>query len=294
MGIIACSINRQSNSKEKIRRIAKILKSEEVGKNVSIKVKWYEQPKVKALSKLQLVPIDEVARLPVNSTELSVEMLWHSASIFKKAERQGPRPNWNGFMENISSGCSHPEKFSITMLPLIDLNPGDESWIRSTLLHIKDLASQMNIETPSINFDQPLWVKAVEIVLAKKLAIVVRLGGFHCLMSFLGSVGTCMEGSGLADLFENVYGKNTVNHIMTRKVISRALRCNYLADSALRLILLELILPTERNEDEVDKHIEKLQSQVGMLNTGDVQVLSVMYDQLGNTDLFADKFDFYA
>ena len=83
-------------------------------------------------------------------------MLWHSASIFKKAERQEPRPNWNGFMEKISPGCSNPEKFSITMLPLIDMNPGDESCIYSTLLYIIDLANQMNIETPSITFDQPL------------------------------------------------------------------------------------------------------------------------------------------
>ena len=208
MEIIVCFINRQSNPKERIRRIAKIMKSEEVGKKVSIKVKWYEQPKVKALSKLELVPIDDlVAKLPANSTELSVEMLLHSASISKKAEGQEPRPNWNGCMENVSSGCSHPEKFSIMMLPLIDMNPGDESCIYSTLLYIKDLANQMNIETPSITFDQPLWVKAVDIVLTKKLALVVRLGGFPCLMSFLGSVGTCMEGSALAHLFENVYGK---------------------------------------------------------------------------------------
>ena len=42
MGIIACSINRQSNSKERSRGIAKIMNSEEGGKKVSIKVKWYE------------------------------------------------------------------------------------------------------------------------------------------------------------------------------------------------------------------------------------------------------------
>ena len=73
MGIIAYSINRQSNPKERIRRIAKIIKSEEVGKKVFIKVKWYEQPKVKALSKLELVPIDDLAaKLPANSTKLYV------------------------------------------------------------------------------------------------------------------------------------------------------------------------------------------------------------------------------
>ena len=70
MGIIACFVNRKSNPKERIRRIAK------VGKKVSIKVKWYEQPKVKTLSKLEVVPIDDlVAKPPANLTELSVEML---------------------------------------------------------------------------------------------------------------------------------------------------------------------------------------------------------------------------
>ena len=68
-----------------------------------------------------------------------------------------------------------------------------------------------------------------------------------------------MEGSGLAHLFENVYGKNTEPHY-DWKAISRALRCNYLVYSALRMILLELILPTETSEDEVDKHNEDLRS----------------------------------
>ena len=173
---------------------------------------------------MKLAPIDDfVAKLPAISNELSVEILRHSANIFKKAERQGPRQNWSGFIENISSGCSHPEKFSITMPPFIDMNPGDESCIYSTLLYIKDLANQMNIETPSIIFNQSLRVKAADIVLTKNLATVAQLGGFHWLMSFLGIVGTCMEGSGLSHFFKNVYGKNTGNHIMTGKVISRAL-----------------------------------------------------------------------
>ena len=64
------------------------MKSEEVGEKVSIKFKWYEQRKLKHLLKLKLVPIDNlVAKLPANSAELSKEMLWHSANIFKKVER---------------------------------------------------------------------------------------------------------------------------------------------------------------------------------------------------------------
>ena len=72
------------------------------------------------------------------------------------------------------------------MLPFIDLNPKDLTCIYSTLLHVIDLAFKRNIPTPSITFDQPLWVKAIEIVQTKKLKTIVRLESFHCLMSFIG------------------------------------------------------------------------------------------------------------
>ena len=40
---------------------------------------------------------------------------------------------------------------------------------------------------PSITFDQPLWLKA-EISIEKSLNVIVHLGGFHTLMSFVGSI----------------------------------------------------------------------------------------------------------
>ena len=68
-----------------------------------------------------------------------------------------------------------------------------------------------------------------------------------------------MEGSGLAHLFENNYGKNTVNHIMDGKATSRALSCNYLVGSALRMILLELMPPTETNEWKLAGHLAAME-----------------------------------
>ena len=93
------------------------------------------------------------------------------------------------------------------MLPLIDLNPSDESCIYLTLNHIIDQAKCLNIEIPCVNFNQLLWIKAFEIVKTKSLRIVLRLAGFHNLMSFVGSVGFSMEGSGLEKVFETDYGK---------------------------------------------------------------------------------------
>jgi len=43
----------------------------------------------------------------------------------------------------------------------------------------------------------PLWLKAVDITAATGLN---RLGAFHTLMSYLGSIGRMMDGSGLVKL----------------------------------------------------------------------------------------------
>ena len=47
--------------------------------------------------------------------------------------------------------------------------------------------------------------------------IVLRLGGFHTLLSFLGSIGNIMSGSGLRSVLELVYAENTVTHILSGK-----------------------------------------------------------------------------
>ena len=53
--------------------------------------------------------------------------------------------------------------------------------------------------------------------------MVCRLGGFHIMMNFLGSVGSMIKGSGLEEALENVYGANAVTHMIPGKAISRAL-----------------------------------------------------------------------
>ena len=222
MGIIACSIEKQIMSDQRIKKLANVMKSSDIAKRAGVKLHWYTQPAFKALSKIKFTSMKHlINQLPSSSSELAIDILWHGASIFRKAKRQGPRPNYNGFIENITAGCRHPERSTITTLPLIDLNPGDESCIYSTLLHIKDLAESKGIPTPSITFDQPLWLKAVEIVSSKKPNFVVRLGGFHYLMSCVGSVGATMEVSGLQKLLQKVLGTNTVSHMTSGKAISR-------------------------------------------------------------------------
>ena len=115
------------------------------------------------------------------------------------------------------------EKASFTFLPIINLNPSNYTCINSTLLFIIDQCKKNGIKTPSVTFDQPFWLKATEIIVDSSLNIVSHLGGFHTLMSFLGSIGNIMDGSGISELLHVVYGENTVKHMMSGKAIARSM-----------------------------------------------------------------------
>ena len=84
-----------------------------------------------------------------------------------------------------------------------------------------------------VTFDQPLWLKATGIIEESNLAIVARLGGFHTVMSFLGVIGNIMKSSGLEVLLAEVYAEHSVEHILSGKAVSRALRAHFLVESCL-------------------------------------------------------------
>ncbi len=68
-------------------------------------------------------------------------------------------------------------------------------------------------ESPAITtLDHPLLIKASQIVKEQKLEVVVQLGGFHFLKSFLGCIGYIMEDSGLAEALSGLWTKHSQAH----------------------------------------------------------------------------------
>ena len=172
---------------------------------------------------------------------LSYDMLWRYGTIFSSAEE--PNPNWSGYMQTVTNKkYQRHEKSGIKFLPIIDLDPTNETCIYSTLLFVIDQAKKMNITTPAITFDQPLWLKATSIIKEEKLDMVCRLGGFHALMSFIGSVGNLMNGSGIEELFAEVYAENSVIHMLSGKAVARALRAHFLAQGAIFSVILDTLV----------------------------------------------------
>ena len=123
-------------------------------------------------------------------------------------------------MQEHFHGEHNPES-EMFMLPITNMSASHENCIYSILLCIIEQAQALHLDTPCFTFDQPLQIKALEIIVSMKLNIVVRLGGFHTMMNFLGSTCYLMERSGLKRLLiEAVYAKNTVPHTMSGKAVS--------------------------------------------------------------------------
>ena len=69
-------------------------------------------------------------------------------------------------------------------------------------------------------------------------------------MSFLGSTGTSMKGSGFSECVQVVYGENAVQLIVSGKAIARALKGHFLLQSALRLQIIRLLQQEEMISEE--------------------------------------------
>nr|XP_055038535.1 uncharacterized protein LOC129426304 [Misgurnus anguillicaudatus] len=189
------------------------------------------------------------------SCDRTVDVPWELSLDFKQQT-----PGWQGMMHIINQGLKHPGQLSVVFLPMIDLYSGDKNCILSTLDFVCDLAIKHNAP-PIIKFDQPLYWKAAEIIMDAPQSsplknIVFMLGGFHTFMNLLGAIGTLMEGTGLRNIMEVVYGSNAVQHMMTGKSVQRAFRGHLLVDRCLNHLVV-----SELQED--DSQFESLVIQAG-------------------------------
>ena len=230
----------------------------------------YAPATIPVLSELRFVPFRQLHHPHILPPSLNLDLLWQTGWFFRGSG--DPRPSWSGFMQDVSIG-DHTAAADIRMLPIIDLNPGDRSYILSTLSFVCDQAAKLQIDTPCITFDQPLWIKAVEIARAQNLKIVCRLGTFHMIMSYLGSIGMLMAGSGISEASECCYGPNAVIQMLSGKAVARAVRGHFLVESALTTVLLKSVL------DSTEPPI------TGALTQDEIIELRSVYDRVTSQEL---------
>ena len=223
----------------------KIMKVGDLIRNRGIPIIPYILPLSSGLSKISFKPLTELKSPYVIPNDTTFDLMWHAARFLRN-----PVPSWSGYMSKVSSG-DYPGKSHTQLLPLIDLDPNNLSCIYSTLSFVVKQARHLNVKTPCMTFDLPLWQKSLEITTASSFDIVLILGGFHMMMSYMGSISTIMNGSGLDEALTTVYGKNSIPSIKSGKAVSRAIRSHFLVEAALVSKLLKPILPdiTEETAD---------------------------------------------
>ena len=248
MGIIAASTPGGNTTQPPVPRGS--VTNTQILNAARIDIKYYTKP-LKGLCNMKF---ERLRNMQIPDPISSFNILWNSSLLF------GVRPNWNGFMQMVQKG-EHHGPASVTFLPMIDMDPSDLSCIYSTLNFVENQARQYGF-SPVLTFDQPLYWKALQISFSEDdnsplRSIVLRLGGLHTEMSFLGAIGTIMNGSGLEDLLELIYAKNTVPHILSGKAISRAVRGHLIIDAALNILLLSQAynIPLQVTEQTVQINI---------------------------------------
>ena len=103
-------------------------------------------------------------------------------------------------------------------------------------------------------------------------------------MSFLGSIGHLIAGSGLQELLEIIYANNTVTHILSGKAVARAVRGHFLVDRALNILLSAKTFGTDIEDTELESEssIHNTIKAISGNVTNDVhlQELAILYNEL--------------
>ena len=157
-----------------------------------------------------------------------LDALWVSSSLTNVDQQ----PGWSGFMTASSNASDTFETSRILAVPFINRGVSNVTSIYSALTFACKQSS-LHHQPCIVTFNQPLYIKARSMVASQPegselKSAIIRLGGFHLLISYLGTIGNIMEGSGLEDLWKVAYGQSTVGHMMTGHAYARAIRAHLL------------------------------------------------------------------
>ena len=81
--------------------------------------------------------------------------------------------------------------------------------------------------------------------------VVVKFGGFHLIMSYLGAIDYIMSGSGLNELWPLIYAPESIEKMLSGDSYACALRAHFLTQFALSVVILRQIQIDENVSDSV-------------------------------------------
>ena len=211
-----------------LTRSTKVRTAEEVGPMSEIPLRKYNTTSKAGLSKVIAKSLDMNPPEPESmALALRLDTVWAiSYTICEKDDI----PSWAGFNQTVLR-VGDFDVSCITILPNVNSKADKLDTIYSALHYGQILAEKYGIKLVFVTFDQPLYIKATDIILAydELKNLISRLGGFHKCMSYLGAIAMVVSGSGLQTMWEQVYAAKSVTHMLSGSAYARALRAHLLS-----------------------------------------------------------------
>lgn len=110
--------------------------------------------------------------------------------------------------------------------------------------------------------------------------VIVRLGGFHILISFLGCIGHVMAGSGIKEALSVIYAPNSVDKMLNGHAFARSVRGHTLLRLALSTIVLREIDIDKNTDDFLICYVEDIMN--GLYSYENVEQSRHLFDSLIN------------
>ena len=231
-----------------------------VGQVDFVKLQPYHKDRSNGLANIIIEDIFQKNNVSYDFQISDLEFIW----AYAKSENPTDTLGWNAFLENLKYDAIG-NKSQILFLPFVDASPSNYDTIYTVLRLALEKSKSLGQAIAFATFDQPLYWKARDIVASAPensdlKNIIVQLGGFHLLMSFLGGVGFIMVNSGLKELFCEAFARNSVNRMLQEHEYARSVRSHLLAHFVLAKIIISKIMLTNEEKEILNNIIIEIKS----------------------------------
>jgi len=194
-------------------------------------------------------------------------------------------------MTKLTATKTSYEISKIRCLPFINLVPSSCDAIYTVLKFAAEKLKSGSVEQSCIflTFDQPLYAKAHDMLLQLIITsseeemfskVILRLGGFHLLMSFMAAIGFIMAGSGLQELWSTIYAPNVAARLMTGHPYTRTLRAHFLTQMAMAKIIFDVDVEISDFLEEFSMHDFDLDEEKSTQMAA--KISTILYEKLEN------------
>ena len=176
-------------------------------------------------------------------------------------------PSWTGF--NITLKTEDLVlRDNIGYLPTINHPATSMSTIHEMLCQCLKIKNQLGLENIVLVCDQAIYAKAVEVAWAEEKfkSVIIRLGAFHTICTFLAVIGKRFSEAGLRDIAieSGVIAEGSTKGVFQGKQYNRAVRFHKLMYEALLRIVWEKFLTQLEESEEENENIRKIIDEIAI------------------------------